>query len=215
MLISHGLRAASFKPSAGPPYVVSSASTYNTTSINVNVAMPSGVVAGDLLVVMYVVESNSGSPLSVPSGWTVFLTSATSPITAAIYKVSDGSEGATVTMNITSRNDCLFLAFNIRDYSSINTVGAWAATDTSSPLTNTGITPTASGLLIGYWGIRATSAISITSAPSGMTEIIKSGNPGVTGAAYYQDWGATVTGNREITTVGTINGSHSVLIQIV
>jgi hypothetical protein len=37
---------------------------------------------------------------------------------------------------------------------------------------------------------------------------------GMTNAVYYQDWAATATGTREITTSGTIDTSRSLLVQI-
>lgn len=216
MLISHGLRAASFKPSAGSPYFVAAATTTSSSASSHTVNIPSGSLAGDLLVMFINVRSNSAAAITTPSGWTTFLANATSPIAGAFYKVSSGSEPATITVALGGTVELNAIVMDIRDYSSINTVGAWAASDILNPISNAGITPTASGLLLAYWAIRATSGVTVTftADPSGMTSASKIAQPGLAAAAYYQDWSATTTGTRSISTSGSLDGTHSLLIQI-
>jgi len=183
--------------------------------------LPSGIQAGDFLAMFISVATATGGTITTPSGWTQFLPQVQSQRTGAYYKVATGSEGATQTVAIVGSDTVACNVLLIRGYKSINLVGAFAASDASSPITNSGITPTFPGLLIGFWAIRSTTntPITVTGGPSGMSLAnIASGfvddEDGMTNAVYYQDWAATATGTREITTSGTIDTSRSLLVQI-
>lgn len=220
MLVSHGLRAA---VGGGELRFVDVAGTIVSTSTSpVSVNLPSGIQAGDFLAMFVSIATGSGGAITTPTGWTQFLAQVSEQRTGAYYKVATGSEGATqsVTVN-TGNNTGSFNVLLIRRYTANNTIGAFAASDTSSPITNAGITPTLPGLLLGFWAIRAngTTPVSVTGGPSGMTlaNIASgyTGNDAMTNAVYYQEQAATATGTREITTSGAINTSRSLLLQIV
>tara|TARA_R110000868_G_scaffold59052_2_gene181433 strand:+ start:54 stop:713 length:660 start_codon:yes stop_codon:yes gene_type:complete len=218
MLISHGLRAA---VGGGGPTFIDVAGTIVNSASSVSANLPSGIAAGDLLVMFVSIATATGNTITTPSGWTQFLAQVTGPRTGAYYKVADGSEGATQSVTLSSGgNTASFNVLLIRGQGLTYTVGAFAASDTTSPITNAGITPTSSGLLLGFWGIRAngTSPITVTGGPSGMSlaNIASgyTGNDAMTNAVYYQDWAATATGTREITTSGSIDSSRSLLLQI-
>lgn len=217
MLLSHALRASQ-KPAAAGPYVVSSATTTSASGLVHTVNVPTTRQSGDLLIMFANTRSNTTATFTNPSGWASLLTPATAPIAAAFYKVSNGAEASTVSVTINASAELNAIVMDIRDYTSINTIGAWAATDTTSPVTNSGITPTASGLLLGYWAIRptgSTAIINVTAGPSGMTSAGEPTQQGLLAAAYYQDWAATATGSREVSLdTASFAGSHSLLVQI-
>ena len=215
MLISHGLRAA--VGGGGPRFINVAGTITDTDTMN----LPSGIQAGDFLAMFISASTATGGTITTPSGWTQFLAQVTGQRTGAYYKVATGSEGATQTVAIGGSNTAACNVLLIRGYKSINLVGAFAASDASSPITNSGITPTLPGLLLGFWAIRSRSStpVTVTGGPSGMSLAnIASGfvddEDGMTNAVYYQDWAATATGTREITTSGTIDTSRSLLVQI-
>lgn len=217
MLISHGLRAATPK-TTDAPYFVSASTTNSPSGLGHTINVPTTRQSGDYLIMFLGVRSNTGATINNPSGWTQLLANATSPITGAYYKVSNGAEASTISVSLNQAAEVSAVVIDIRNYSSTNTIGAWAATDSSSPLTNSGITPTASGLLLAFWGFRASSStttVTVTTPPTGMTLAGQAAQNGVTGVAYYQNWAATATGSREVgLSAATILGSHSLLVQL-
>lgn len=218
MWISHKLRTAA---GGSNPAFVNVAGTIVNSASSVSANLPSGIAAGDLLVMFVSIATATGSTITTPTGWTQFLAQVTGQRTGAYYKVATGSEGSTQTVLLSdSGNTASFNVLLIRNQGSTYTVGAFAADDGTSPITNAGITPTLPGLLLGFWAIRANGStpISVTGGPSGMTlaNIASgyTGNDAMTNAVYYQDQAATATGTREITTSGTIDTSRSLLLQI-
>jgi hypothetical protein len=218
MLITHGLRAAG---GGSNPTFIGVAGTIVDSAASVSANLPSGIAAGDLLVMFVSVATNTGSTITTPTGWTQFLAQVTGQRSGAYYKVATGSEGATQTVSLSDNNNTAsFNVLLIRNQGATYTVGAFAASDTVSPITNAGITPPDPGLLLGFWGIRAngSTAVTVTGGPSGMSlaNIASgyTGNDAITNAVYYQDQAAGATGTREITTSGTINTSRSLLLQI-
>ena len=219
MWISHKLRTAA--GGSGGPTFINVAGTVVDSAASVSANLPSGIVAGDLLVMFVSIATATASIITTPTGWTQFLAQVTTQRTGAYYKIATGSEGATQSVSLsTNGNTASFNVLLIRNQGSTYTVGAFAASDTTSPITNAGITPSDPGLLLGFWAIRASgeTPVSVTGGPSGMTlaNIASgyTGNDAITNAVYYQDQAATATGTREITTSGAINTSRSLLLQI-
>jgi len=214
-MLADKLRAASFKPTAAPSFVASAITT-NAAAGTQTANLPTRQ-AGDFLVLFANIRGNT-TTMSTPAGWTAFLTNAATPVAGAFYRTATNNASDTATFSISTSLEFNAVCISIRNYSSTNTIGAWAATDTSSPLTNSGITPTASGLLLGYWAIRptgSTATVNVTSGPSGMTSAGTPTQQGLSAAAYYKDQPATSTGALEISLdTATIAGSHSLLIQL-
>lgn len=216
MWLAHKLRAAAKKSIT----VISTVGTIVTASATTLGNLPSNFKTGDLLVIFVSISRGSGSIIT-PAGWTPFLTAVEAQRTGAYYRVADGSEGSTVTFDMASITGTVsFNILLIRNYKTINTVGAFATSDIISPITNAGITPTAKGVLLAFWGLRSnsTTPVTVTGGPAGMTLAnIVSGftaDNAMTNAVYYQEWNAIATGTREITTSGTMTTTRSLLIQL-
>lgn len=221
MTLSHRLRTTGKIITYDSPTVISSTGTLGSGVTPVNAALPSGIVAGDLLVMFIAAGTASGAVITTPTGWTQVAVQTAGNRSGAYYKIATGTEGATQAVTLSTNSDTSsFNVLLIRGATGINVSGAFSANDATSPLTNTGITPTATGLLLGFWSIRSggTTPVSVTAGPSGMAlERIVSGyygNAAITNAVYWQNWGATVTGTREITTTAGIDTSRSLLVQI-
>lgn len=84
-----------------PLAVTNTAVTANASSTSLAVNLPSGIVAGQLLLA-FSSSATASRALTVPSGWTK-LTEATANFTATntiSYKWTDGTEGATATFTV-------------------------------------------------------------------------------------------------------------------
>lgn len=78
----------------GPPL----ATAQSSSSVNRNITIPSGVIAGDLLLAILTTSNGSAVTLSPPTGWSNVTGAASSNANTnqgAFYKISDGTEGGT------------------------------------------------------------------------------------------------------------------------
>jgi hypothetical protein len=86
------------------PSVAGTAATNGTTATAAPVvSLPSGIVAGDLLLVLF--RCSSAGAIGWPAGWTELFddaSDASANQTALAYRRADGTEGATVTLSCTS-----------------------------------------------------------------------------------------------------------------
>jgi hypothetical protein len=88
--------------------------TANDTNHIVN--LPSGIAAGDLLLVFF---SADGNPtITLPGGWNqLFQTVCGSAVKhGAWYRVADGTEGASITVTTTASEMCAYTSYRIIDY---------------------------------------------------------------------------------------------------
>lgn len=158
------------------------------------VAVPSGLAAGDLWLIINVFDANAGGVINVPSGWTAVSTTLAGtpdgwPICRAFGKIAGASESA-VTVSYTGTAWDMWSA-------SIRLSGA----DPTTPIGNSGflqssgtanptlvnapdVTVQADGSLVVLWGAQegdsGTGATGAITAPAGTTDIV-----GRTGANVF------------------------------
>jgi hypothetical protein len=146
---------------------------HSVTSLTIPV--PSGVQANDLLIVQITVHSiETAATWVLPGGWTLQRSDNSSPhkLTQAVfYRVSDGSEPSSYSFRWSGSGD---VAGSMADYSGvdptspINADSGNATTTKSNSITAPGVTTTTSNaLVIGFFGIRAGTTISL---PAGETQ---------------------------------------------
>lgn len=64
--------------------------------------LPASLASGDLLVIFFSIDA-AGGTITTPAGWTQLFTASNSPVVAScFYKISNGAEGASVTITHTS-----------------------------------------------------------------------------------------------------------------
>ena len=110
------------------PYIASDASNFpvveatNTgfaTLTNYAVPLPSGIVSGDLLLMLIGNAANAARSTTTPSGWTS-LYSVVGPSTlrrgTCYYKVATGSEGSTQTVSANGSNRWATIAYRISGF---------------------------------------------------------------------------------------------------
>ena len=187
--------------------------TVATTSHTVS--LPSGIVAGNLLIVVFTVDATT---VTFPAGWTVFAAQ-DSVLTVErmeiAYRLADGSEGSTITVTTSTAEESTHASFRILGAEDPGTqppeaemaTGAAAlATPTIQPPS---ITPTGGEknyLFIVVAGIPTPPAITAVGKPAGYENLqLEDG-----GAAYN-----TLTAERarltssESPTQWTVNGVHA------
>ncbi|MGI9293521.1 MAG: hypothetical protein ACR2PS_06015, partial [Pseudomonadales bacterium] len=90
-----------------------SGNTTNTTSHSVS--LPSGLTSGDLLIVCFTCDS-TGETITDPTGWTLITgtnLSAQGITSKAWYRVSDGGEGATLTVTTAGSEQSSHVSYRI------------------------------------------------------------------------------------------------------
>ena len=105
--------------------------TTNSTEHTVN--LPSGIQAGDLLLVFF--ASDVAPTIAFPEGWTqLFQTSWASLVNfGAWYRVADGNEGATITVTTSSEEMTAHTSYRITGYIGVPEVGTAATGSTITP----------------------------------------------------------------------------------
>lgn len=116
-----------------PPVVNGSAVTNNGNATSQAANLPSGIVAGELLLLFCEVDSSATS-INVPAGWTsLYNVTSGSNRQRAFYKTATGSEGATVTITIGTASFFAAIALRIGGANLTPEAGtAAAATSTSA-----------------------------------------------------------------------------------
>src|SRR5580765_342760 len=93
------------------PVIAAGNTSTNASGTSHTVNLPTGIVAGNLLVVVF--GGSAAATLTWPAGWTQFLTGgATGAVLNAAYKLADGSEGSTITVT----SGATSLTSNARSY---------------------------------------------------------------------------------------------------
>lgn len=190
---------------AAPPipksFVGATAPTPSTRS-SVTLGMPAGVQEGDLLCVIIVRQVNTQT-VSPPGGWTTHINFDSGGVfSRRMYvatKLAGASEGsATFTFSGSGNTAALLLAY--RGASTV-TPGTPFFSDGATSATAPSITMPADGILVGsFFGNGAGTAMSISTAPLGMTQ---RAYPKVADAAHLPTYDETAvagaTGTRAIT----------------
>lgn len=176
--------------SSKPPIAFRSSTTSSTGTIS----KPSGIVSGDILVLLG--SANATGAWSAPSGFTDMF--GTTDTGAACYRIADGSEAASVNyVNGAGSLGAVYLAFSgastvdvIGSPNSVSGVSSLAAPSVSTTVANT--------MLIAMFSSDAGVTLD---AISGMTQVACSTNPPC--SAYYAIVAASgATGTRTLTTTG-------------
>lgn len=153
--------------------VVNSAKSSIASATSWPVNLPSGIVAGNLLVFVIQLTSTVVIVQATPTGWTRLLQDTGNSYTAVYYKVATGSEGATVTLTSHSTaTSAAAIAWQISGQGS-NVPEGIVNTHSSST------TPAADGNFTPSWGVSANTlmlaaigligAIAVTAQPAGYT----------------------------------------------
>ena len=160
--------------------------------------LPSGVVSGDLIVVILTVDRISGTPIDWPVGWVeLYDTVSGTNITGAMaYKVSDGTEGSSVTITISSAQQACSRSYRITGHDSSAEANT-SAISSSTSQTPPSITPSYGSrdyLFIAVDHVD-TYLYTINTFPSGYgnTSDLKSGSGGARCGLGTCDRQATVT----------------------
>lgn len=153
-------------------FVNSSAISYDSSSIAWNnigvVPVPSGVVAGDLMVMLVgAVGSASPSAWSPPSGWTAII-SATG-YAGACYRIATGAEPANYSWTGSSTGGgASFIAVAYRA-AAYDAVGSVSTSSAGSPAVAASVTVSQSAsVVLGFWGTVDAGVSNSSPAPTGM-----------------------------------------------
>ena len=167
------------------PEVVATNSSASTSNVsNHNVALPAGIEAGDLLLVFWADRDNT-STVTIPSGWTALYNTVTSNFRRlAMYRIADGTEGATQTVTTSSSERSAHTSYRIAagTYEGVPVAGNVA--------TGTNASPNPPNLVSGFgerptlWIAAAhTTGNSSSTAPGNYTNLI-AGYTGSTGTSH-------------------------------
>lgn len=204
------------------PLVMNTAITESTTISEANtINLPSGIVAGELLVVIKV---GSGTN-QTQAGWTKALETATTGRVVVYYREADGSEGSTQAFSVQSGNTTLAVgvAYRIKGGGALEgtaDAGASGAVHPNPP-SHTASWGAVNNLWIaGFAGARTVLQGPITSAPSGYGGLLDAeADTGLTtrivGSAHLQSATATQDpGQFTLTSVGATSNNGPVTIVI-
>lgn len=154
----------------------------NTTQ---TIGMPSGVASGDLLIVAM---QCFGTPTpTFPAGWTQIYTVTSSTIKQfAFYKVSDGTEGASISVTLSSDDQCAYKSVRITGHDAATAPEGATSTGVSSgtpttdpPSLNPSGWDVEDTLWLAFGGTGYTTTSSIGAYPSGYTNTGQGGgSPG-------------------------------------
>jgi len=175
----------------GSAPVIASYATYGSSTATTShaIPMPSGIVAGDLLVILF--GTADSVTHTMPSGWTTHVGVAFSGftgVTLATYKIATGSEGstATITTSANARDAAVALRItggrsglvNNTDYATFGAV--LGNTSTPNPGSVTPAWGSANNLWLQALGMRSNS-VSVSAYPTGYTlgQIVASTSGGV------------------------------------
>ena len=193
--------------------VATTATTAYIQSTTPAITMPSGIVSGDLLIVVMNTRTDDTDPTA--SGWTKVKKQDNQAINAYLggfvySKVSNGTEGGSVTFTLGGNHWTSAVCYRITGQASSGAVSAnngANVSSTSTPAFAGAITPTVESSLIimGIFGTTITNVVGTyaitTSDPGGWTETIDQGSTSPTGlgvriaSAYAIRTQITSTGN--------------------
>lgn len=186
-----------------PTYVATGTRTGGSGG-TVVISRPSGLQVGDLMIAVLCVTSSAGTPTWTElTGWTEVLdSSGTRPTFAMQWKVADSADVAAADFTFTATaggtsNAAAILAYRGAAFDAVGTETRSA----SASVTATAITvgPDNSVLLAAF--ASGTAALTVTTAPSGMTQRSNQTSPGML-TIYSQDVGAGGSGTKSITYSG-------------
>jgi hypothetical protein len=166
-----------------PQIISSQFSERTTTGTAFDVTMPSGIQAGDLLLVVYVTELlTDGTRATPPSGWTKVLDSIGRSLN---WKIAGASEPSNYTFTYTANTRFSGFALCIRnaDFDVVGTIGQNANPNVAPSIT----VSENESILFSHNGNGATASVAWT-APSGFSPLITDSNETQPSSAlFYQE----------------------------
>jgi len=168
----------------------------STTASGGTISKPSGVVSGDILILVGSADTAAGV-WTPPSGFTDMFGGGASTA-GACYRIANGSEAASFNyLNGAGFINLVCLAF--RDAAAVDVVGVANGAPASSSLAANAVTTTVPNCML-IAAFAANAGVTLN-AISGMTQVANAGNPPV--SAYYAIVAASgSTGTRTVTTGG-------------
>lgn len=156
---------------------VAATATTNAGSANPYVInLPSGIVAGDLLIVIY--GSDNNTTVTTPAGWTAPTDVTGDPNFYIMYRVADGSEGSTVSLTRSTGQPSGAVSYRITGYTGVPEVAT--ATNGSSANPDSGnLAPswgTKDTLWLSCFAVNSASGSSITSPPANYSNTLTNDN---------------------------------------
>lgn len=132
-------------PTSFPQVAATNTSAESTAVSSHDVSLPTGVVSGDLLIVIFGIQTSSASASATwPSGWTEFfnVTAGTSSVLfhAGGYRLADGSEGSTIVVSTSVNGQSAHNSYRITGAENPSIRAPEAAT-TSSDVSGSTIDP--------------------------------------------------------------------------
>lgn len=172
-------------------------------SLSHTIDKPTGVITGDL-VVWFVLSQFA--PTATPTGFTVIRSTTAGGVALNSYRRQlDGSEGATFSVTLTSSGIATLAMVAIRGYNRSTPIDTHAETTSASPgdgsVPGPSVTPTASGVLLGFYTPTNATSVSGISVPAGMA-VLDTGTNSYAYAMAYQLVGAAATGIKTATFTG-------------
>ncbi len=100
------------------------------------VPLPSGIVAGEILLIVFAIGADTNRTITVPSGWTALRDVAGTTVRrwVILYRIANGSEGASVTIPVSGSGSpgCVAISRRISGFSGVPHVPASPAQSTSA-----------------------------------------------------------------------------------
>lgn len=198
---------ASLKAASGSAYpTVEATNTSSAASAaSASVSLPTGIVSGNLLIALCVLFDDRTH--TWPAGWTELYDADTgSQSSSAAYRVADGSEGASITVNFGGGSSAsAHITMRISNYQGTPEVGTAVGGISTSP-NPPSITPSWGSddiLVLAMVGARTTSVVS--AAPSSYTDLltVAAGGSGPSAAIARRE----VTGTTEDPGTATLPSS--------
>ncbi len=116
------------------PTVAATNGGYDGTGTSHTVNLPSGIVAGDLLIVFF--DSYTNLTVTFPSGWTKLFDGNSGTYGQTLvcyYRVADGTEGSTIAVTTSASEPTAHTSYRITGYSGAPTCGTLATGTNTNP----------------------------------------------------------------------------------
>jgi hypothetical protein len=169
------------------PTVAARATDINITSTTSQALdLPTGITAGDLLVVTVQIATGIPQTITWPSGWTQLYSQVNGVVVqgAAAYRVADGTEGSTVTITLSSNSGVQSVALRITGHDSATAPQAGTATTgTTSTPNPPSLTPTGGAKDYLWIACCVSDAANVTAAPTNYSNLTVPGSGSDIGTA--------------------------------
>jgi hypothetical protein len=180
-------------PAGGYPLVAGVSTTQSsTTDALMTVTLPTGIQNGDL-VVMAVAAANANATVELPSGWTNIVFDASGADLRMFYRVCDGSEGASLSLDplggFTTRH--VAIGYRITNYAASNfAYGGLSLNVITSPAVSPGL---GSQKWLGLSYVMARTSAWDAQMPAGYSDELESKNAPTTSTSSVGMESARVT----------------------